>query len=75
MEPDLHGRVVLITGATSGIGKEAARWLSARGATVVTEARVTMKGRDRSGPSASHAARRASPMGLATGPCPSRAAT
>jgi NAD(P)-dependent dehydrogenase (short-subunit alcohol dehydrogenase family) len=35
MEPDLHGRVVLITGATSGIGKEAARQLSARGATVV----------------------------------------
>jgi NAD(P)-dependent dehydrogenase (short-subunit alcohol dehydrogenase family) len=45
MEPDLHGRVVLITGATSGIGKEAARQLSARGATVVVGARHATRGK------------------------------
>jgi NAD(P)-dependent dehydrogenase (short-subunit alcohol dehydrogenase family) len=44
MDADLHGRVVLITGATSGIGKEAARQLLARGATVVLGARDSARG-------------------------------
>jgi NAD(P)-dependent dehydrogenase (short-subunit alcohol dehydrogenase family) len=44
MEPDLHGRIVLITGATSGIGEEAARQLSDRGATVVVGARDATRG-------------------------------
>jgi NAD(P)-dependent dehydrogenase (short-subunit alcohol dehydrogenase family) len=44
VEADLHGRIVLITGATSGIGKEAARQLSAQGATVVVAARDPTRG-------------------------------
>jgi NADP-dependent 3-hydroxy acid dehydrogenase YdfG len=40
MTPDpLHGRVVAITGASSGIGEATARLLAARGATVVLGAR------------------------------------
>ena len=41
---DLTGRTVLITGATTGIGKETARALAAAGATVVVTARTDEKG-------------------------------
>ena len=41
---DLTGRVVLITGANSGIGKETAAGLAAEGATVVVTARDAAKG-------------------------------
>ncbi len=40
---DLHGRVVVVTGASSGIGLSAARSLVARGATVVMVARNAEK--------------------------------
>lgn len=42
--PDLTGRVVVITGANSGIGKEAAVALADMGATVVATARSPEKG-------------------------------
>lgn len=42
--PDLAGRVVLVTGANSGIGKETAVALAAMGATVVMTARTRSKG-------------------------------
>ena len=42
---DLTGKVVLITGATTGLGKESARALGAAGATVVLTARTAEKGR------------------------------
>ena len=41
---DLSGRIVLITGGTTGIGKETARALAAAGATVVITARSEEKG-------------------------------
>lgn len=43
--PDLSGQVVVITGANSGIGFEAARAMAARGATVVMACRNMTKGR------------------------------
>jgi len=42
---DLRGRTVLITGGSSGLGKETARALAARGASVVLTARDVPKGR------------------------------
>jgi NAD(P)-dependent dehydrogenase (short-subunit alcohol dehydrogenase family) len=42
--PDLSGRTVVITGANSGIGKEAAVGLAAMGATVVVAVRNRAKG-------------------------------
>jgi NAD(P)-dependent dehydrogenase (short-subunit alcohol dehydrogenase family) len=42
--PDLTGRVVVVTGANSGIGKETAADLAAMGATVVMTARTRSKG-------------------------------
>jgi NAD(P)-dependent dehydrogenase (short-subunit alcohol dehydrogenase family) len=44
--PDQRGRVVIITGSTSGLGKEAARVLAAKGAAVVMAVRNTAKGED-----------------------------
>jgi NAD(P)-dependent dehydrogenase (short-subunit alcohol dehydrogenase family) len=41
----MHGKVVLITGATSGIGKAAAMGLARMGATTVVGARNVEKGR------------------------------
>jgi NAD(P)-dependent dehydrogenase (short-subunit alcohol dehydrogenase family) len=41
---DLRGRTALITGGSSGLGKETARALAARGATVVLTARDVPKG-------------------------------
>lgn len=43
---DLDGRVVLVTGATSGIGREAAVRLAARGATVVMTGRDPQRSTD-----------------------------
>ncbi|MCB1217864.1 SDR family NAD(P)-dependent oxidoreductase [bacterium] len=43
---DLHGRLVLVTGASSGIGAETARALAARGAHVVMALRNMQKGEE-----------------------------
>lgn len=43
---DLHGRTVLVTGGTTGLGFETVRALAAAGASVVTTARSDEKGRD-----------------------------
>jgi NAD(P)-dependent dehydrogenase (short-subunit alcohol dehydrogenase family) len=42
--PSQQGRIILITGATSGLGKEAAKVLASKGATVVMAVRNTHKG-------------------------------
>jgi NAD(P)-dependent dehydrogenase (short-subunit alcohol dehydrogenase family) len=42
--PDLHGRVFVVTGATSGIGRETARELAARGATLALVIRDRARG-------------------------------
>lgn len=44
LKRDLKGKVVFITGANTGIGKEAAHQLSLMGATIVIACRDTMKG-------------------------------
>ena len=44
--PDLSGRTIVVTGASSGIGLEAARELSAHGARVILAVRDVAKGRD-----------------------------
>lgn len=43
--PDLSGRTYLLTGSTSGIGRDAARRLGARGATVLAHSRDVDAGR------------------------------
>ena len=44
--PNQQGRVVIVTGATSGLGKSAAKILTAKGATVVMAVRNTVKGEE-----------------------------
>ena len=44
--PELSGRTIVVTGASSGIGLEAARELSAHGARVILAVRDVAKGRD-----------------------------
>jgi len=44
--PDQRGRLVVITGATSGLGKEAARVLAGKNATVIMAVRNVKKGED-----------------------------
>jgi len=46
MEADMQGKVILITGGTSGIGRAAAQELSRRGATVVITARNEQKAQE-----------------------------
>jgi NAD(P)-dependent dehydrogenase (short-subunit alcohol dehydrogenase family) len=43
--PDQHGRVAVVTGATSGLGFDTARLLAARGATVVLAVRDVERGK------------------------------
>ncbi|MCX5339648.1 SDR family NAD(P)-dependent oxidoreductase [Streptomyces atratus] len=44
-QPSLSGRTVLVTGATSGIGRETARQLAERGATVLVHGRTAEEAR------------------------------
>lgn len=44
MEPDLSGKIALVTGANSGVGKETARGLAQRGAHVVMAVRSLERG-------------------------------
>ena len=44
--PDQHGRVAVVTGATSGIGFETARALAQKGARVILAVRDEAKGRN-----------------------------
>ncbi len=41
--PDLKNKVIIVTGATSGLGKEAVKILSGKGATIIMPARNTEK--------------------------------
>jgi len=43
VRPDLSGKVVLVTGANTGIGKETARALAGMGATVMVHGRSAPK--------------------------------
>lgn len=47
--PDQAGKVVIITGATSGLGKEAAKVLTGKNATVIMAVRNTLKGEEVAG--------------------------
>lgn len=44
-EPSLQGKVVLVTGSTDGMGRELARMLGARGATVIVHGRNEARGK------------------------------
>ncbi|MCU4924471.1 oxidoreductase [Halobacteria archaeon AArc-dxtr1] len=44
--PDLHGQTILVTGANSGIGREATRELARNGATVIMACRDVGRGED-----------------------------
>ena len=45
-EPDLDGKTALVTGSTSGLGREVALRLGALGASVIVHGRDTGRGRE-----------------------------